>query len=157
MVTNTSEYQKEYQREYRKTHPQKQYKKSKEVKLGSKEVKKEMLEISLARLRPPREVDTPGLKENVRHEAQSHSHSENSAGSQASEMDLDFNAIARSSDFQRFIIFLAKKITPGIFKGVNTRKSNIVMISQFNQKKADYRAVMSELKEVLRKRNENKN
>lgn len=70
-----------------------------------------------------------------------------------STLAIDFNSIAQSSDFQRFIIYLAKKITPDIFRGVSTRVSNVRMVEQFNEKKADYRLVVKELKEVLRKRN----
>lgn len=65
------------------------------------------------------------------------------------DMDLDFNSIANSSDFQRFIVFLAKKITPDLFKGVSTRVSATKMKQQFNTKRADYKLVMNELKEKL--------
>ena len=54
MTSNTTEYQREYQRQYRKTHPQKQYKKSKVKKAEVKKVKNKMLEIALERLKPPR-------------------------------------------------------------------------------------------------------
>lgn len=71
------------------------------------------------------------------------------------DMDLDFYSIANSSDFQRFIVFLAKKITPGLFSGVSTRATSIKMKQQFNNTRADYRLVMSELKEKLKERREN--
>ena len=71
-------------------------------------------------------------------------------------LSLDFNKIANSSDFQRFIIYLAKKIAPLSFKGVSTRVSEKVMTQQFNRKRAEYIECMKELKEVLKKRNERK-
>ena len=92
------------------------------------EEKNKMLDIALERLRPP-----PVEKR---------------------EMDLDFNSIANSSDFQRFIVFLAKKITPGLFNGVSTRATSTKMKQQFNETRADYRLVMTELKEKLKERRE---
>ena len=50
-------------------------------------------------------------------------------------MDIDFDAISRSSDFQRFIIFLAKKIAPDVFKGIRTRTTNVKMSTDFNTRK----------------------
>lgn len=88
-----------------------------------------MLNIAIERLHPPPEVAK-------------------------GDMDLDFSAIANSSDFQRFIVFLAKKITPGLFKGVNTRVTGEVMKQQFNSKRGDYKLVMKELKEKLKERRE---
>ncbi len=72
-----------------------------------------------------------------------------------SDMELDFYAIANSSDFQRFVVFLAKKITPGLFNGVSTRVTGSKMKQQFNDTRADYRLVMTELKEKLKERSEN--
>ena len=68
------------------------------------------------------------------------------------EMDLNFNKIANSSDFQRFIIYLAKQISPELFKGVSTRVSAPKMKQQFNQKRAEYKLVMTELKQKLEER-----
>ena len=70
------------------------------------------------------------------------------------DMDMDFYAIANSSDFQRFIVFLAKKITPGLFSGVSTRATSTKMKQQFNDTRGDYRLVMVELKEKLKERKE---
>lgn len=92
------------------------------------EEKNKMLDIAIERLHPP-----PVVK---------------------SDMELDFYAIANSSDFQRFIVFLAKKITPGLFSGVSTRATGSKMKQQFNDTRADYRLVMKELKEKLKERRE---
>ena len=85
-----------------------------------------MVEMAIKRLNPPPEVKT--------------------------DMELNFNDIANSSDFQRFVVFLAKQITPGLFKGVSTRVTSVEMKRQFNDKRADYRLVMTELKEKLKER-----
>ena len=89
-----------------------------------------IVEVSMDRLRPPPPVEKR-------------------------EMDLDFNSIANSSDFQRFIVFLAKKITPGLFSSVSTRATGSKMKQQFNDTRADYRLVMLELKEKLKERKNN--
>lgn len=71
-------------------------------------------------------------------------------------MNIDFEAIAKTTDFQRFIIFLAKKIMPGAFLGVSTRTNKAQMTKQFNQSQIDYTLVMNEMKQVLKLRREKK-
>lgn len=65
---------------------------------------------------------------------------------------LDFNKIANSSDFQRFVVYLMKQTVPGLFTKVSTRVPAEKMIKQFNSTRADYKLVMNELKEKLAKR-----
>jgi len=159
MVTNTSEYQKEYQREYRKTHPQKQYRKSKEVKIGSKEVKKnKMLEISLERLRPPREVEkeTVGLSHHIKDGSEKPNLNERqmpSVDSNTSEMD-PFLWLSSNHSFQMVILELMKKFAPGFKEfGIKTRGKKEVLKNSFSNARRD---LIIELKEVLKKRNERK-
>ena len=65
-------------------------------------------------------------------------------------INIDFEGIAKSSDFQRFIVYLVKKATP-FFKGVPTRKSNKVMVQKFNQKLVDFGNVINEFKTKVKK------
>lgn len=146
MTTNDKEYQRDYQREYRKSHPQKQYRKVKKVKT---EVK------VLENLHPPVEVGEKTVHQDDREVRVLCGSPSEDANSKPTDMGLDFYAIANSSDFQRFIVFLAKKITPELFKGVSTRVTSSVMKEQFNDTRADYRLVMAELKEKLKERREN--
>jgi len=167
MVTNTKEYQKEYQAEYRKTHPQKQYKKSKEVKKGSKEVKNEMLEISLKRLRPPAKVE----KEEVHDLAQIQDglsvrkQSSNSSNSKAlttkfSRLDAGYQKWALSLETQRHYYYtkfgkVHRKNSIEVKKDLRVKNQELDMVELMKNKKAGlYRDCMNELKEVLKKRNE---
>ena len=70
-----------------------------------------------------------------------------------SKLALDFSYLTNNSSFQRSIIEFIKKYIPG-FENVNHRASKEVMTKQFNQNMINYKLVMEELKEVLKKRNE---
>ena len=65
---------------------------------------------------------------------------------------IDFNRIANLSTFQRFIIEAIKITIPG-FKGVPSRGKKEFMAKEFNSRVNDYRNVINELNEVLKKRN----
>ena len=65
---------------------------------------------------------------------------------------IDFNRIANLSTFQRFIIEAIKITIPG-FKGVPSRGKKEFMAKEFNSRVNDYRDVINELNEVLKKRN----
>lgn len=69
-------------------------------------------------------------------------------------MGIDFNRIANLSTFQRFIIEAIKITIPG-FKGVPSRGKKEIMAKEFNSRVNDYRNVINELNEVLKKRREN--
>lgn len=69
------------------------------------------------------------------------------------ELGINFNRIANLSTFQRFIIEAIKISVPG-FEGVPSRGKKEVMAIKFNQRIADYRDVMKELKEKFKERNE---
>ena len=88
------------------------------------------------------------------------------------DIDIDYEWIARNSNFQRLFIETLKHHFPNQFKGVNVRASKEVMNTQFNKKlkdvnetldfvevlksgkKGDYSGVMKEFKELLKKREE---
>lgn len=70
----------------------------------------------------------------------------------SADISIDFNRIARSSDFQRFIVGLFKTVMPEQFRSVRTRVSKEVMSNQFNTNLQNYRDVITELKGVLAKR-----
>ena len=154
MTSNTTKYQREFQREYRKTHPQKQYKKKK-VK---KEVKMEVKKVKVFDLHPP--IGAVKVENAVRAEE----------GSLVSEVPqrkmiltkqreltasktIDFSYLANNSSFQRAIIEFIKRFVPG-FENVKHRGSKEVMRKSFDQNANNYRNVMKELKEVLKKRND---
>ena len=149
MPTNTTEYQREYQKEYRKTHPQKQYKKSKEVKKEVKKVKK----VKVFDLHPPRapvKVEKPveavqrGLEPKPAVVRGTSQHGSNT---------IDFSYLTNNSSFQRAIMEFIRKFVPGL-ENLKVRANKEVMKQSFNENANNYRNVMKELKEVLKKRNE---
>lgn len=66
---------------------------------------------------------------------------------------IDFSYLTNNSSFQRAIIEFIKKFVPG-FENVKHRGSREIMRESFDQNANNYRNVMKELKEVLKKRNE---
>ena len=68
--------------------------------------------------------------------------------------EIDFKKLASLSTFQRFIVEVVKHIIPG-FRGVPSRGKKTIMAQKFNERLADYKEVLAELKERLKER-ENK-
>ena len=145
MTTNSKEYMREYQRQRRA-----KLKFIKEdVKKSVKNVKKY---VKISELNPPK-VETSvatsgelgGISEKIPHDSLTDSRTF---------MGIDFNRIANLSTFQRFIIEAIKITIPG-FKGVPSRGKKEIMAKEFNSRVNDYRNVINELNEVLKKRREN--
>ena len=145
MPTNTTEYQREYQREYRRTHPQKQYRKSKEVK---NEVKK----VKAFDLHPPRAPVK--VEKSVKSKKPANSQLTGEGGSViADSKTIDFSYLTNNSSFQRAIMEFIRKFVPGL-EDIKIRGNKEVMKQSFNANVNNYRNVMKELKEVLKKRND---
>lgn len=64
---------------------------------------------------------------------------------------IDFSYLANNSSFQRGIMEFIKKFVPGM-EAINPRGSKEVMNKSFNKNAANYKLVMSELKEKLAER-----
>lgn len=127
-----------------KTHRKKVKNKMPEVKL---EVKKEMFEISLERLRPPREVETSvevvSLPLDIDHDASG------ATDSKASEMD-PVKWLASNHSFHMLINEMLSKFAPGFREfGIKTRGKKEVIRNSFNNARQE---LIKELKEVLKKR-----
>ena len=76
--------------------------------------------------------------------------------SSSKSLAIDFSYLTNNSSFQRAIIEFIKKFIPG-FENIDPRGSKEVVIQNLNQNITNYRDVMKELKEVLKKRNERRN
>ena len=66
---------------------------------------------------------------------------------------IDFSYLANNSSFQRAIMEFIRKFVPGL-ENIKVRGNKEVMKQSFDQNANNYRNVMKELKEVLKKRND---
>ena len=160
MPTNTTEYQREYQREYRRTHPQKQYRKSKEVKMEVKKVKVFDLHPPRAPVKVEQEDGVCGFNSPDREGVSSGLPDVATTSSKT----IDFNNLpgykewCNSSETKRFYYFTKiGKVHRGtkerMFWDLSKTEEQLEIVKTI-PKYMDYKNVMKELKEVLKKRNE---
>ena len=74
-------------------------------------------------------------------------------GTPAGSKTIDFSYLTNNSSFQRAIMEFIRKFVPGL-EDLKVRGNKEVMKQSFNENANNYRNVMKELKEVLKKRNE---
>lgn len=72
---------------------------------------------------------------------------------ESSSLFIDFSYLTNNTSFRRGIMEFIKKYIPG-FENVDPRASNKVMTQQFNENYRNYKAVMAEFMEKVKKRNE---
>ena len=116
--------------------------------------KPKMVSKAVDRLRPPREVETsieivrkPRLSTKPLDRSQLKV--DPTIDPQTSEMELDFSYLTNNSSFQRAITEFFKKFAVG-FEKIKVRGTKKQIQDSFSQNK---RALLLELKEVLKKRN----
>ncbi|KKN60510.1 hypothetical protein LCGC14_0531560 [marine sediment metagenome] len=109
-----------------------------------------MIKVAIKRLRPPREVETSVVEAKDGNQL-SATISHVDTDSKTSEMELDFSYLTNNSSFQRAITEFFKKFAVG-FEKIKVRGTKKQIQDSFSQNK---RALLLELKEVLKKRNDN--
>ena len=103
--------------------------------------------------RAPAKDETEGGESNVLGSFDEKALSSSHGTADSRSLAIDFSYLTDNSSFQRGIIEFIKKFIPG-FENINPRGSKEVVIQNFNQNISNYRNVMTELKEVLKKKND---